>query len=105
MKPLRLLLSLLLFLAFAPGAMATDAIVTLPDDSGNTGKKLDESQKQVNGNTVIDQRINICDPTSPSCGAVDPNQGVHVWGSVQAAPYARNPLATCNSAQRMLGRC
>lgn len=64
MKQLRLLLALLLFLAFAPGAFATDAIVTLPDDSANAGKKLDESSLTVGANTVVRQRIVIADPTT-----------------------------------------
>lgn len=64
MKQLRLLLSLLLFLAFAPCAFATDAIVTLPDDSANTGKKLDESSLTVGANTTLRQRIVIADPTT-----------------------------------------
>lgn len=38
-----------------------DSTVTLPDDSANTGKKLDESAIVVGGVTVLRQRVNLAD--------------------------------------------
>lgn len=43
----------------------TDASLNLPDDTSNTGKKLDESPLTVGGVAVLRQRTVIGDPTSP----------------------------------------
>lgn len=38
-----------------------DASLNLPDDSSNTGKKLDETSLTVAGLTVLRQRVNLAD--------------------------------------------
>lgn len=40
----------------------TDSFLILPDDTPNTGKKLDETSLTVGTNAVLRQRINLADP-------------------------------------------
>lgn len=40
-----------------------DAVLITPDDSANTGKKIDETSLTVGANTVLRQRINLASPT------------------------------------------
>lgn len=57
----------------------TDAVVVLPDDSSNTGKKIDESSLTVGANTVLRQRVVIADSSGAAGFApVDATNGLSV---------------------------
>jgi hypothetical protein len=49
----------------------TAQIVILPDDTANTGKKVDQKQLTVGANTVIRQVTVLGDPTADNVQAVD----------------------------------
>ena len=61
-----------------------DQIIKLPDDTGNTGKKIDQSELTVGANTVERQRINITDPTTAAALAAVANAapGASAYGLV-----------------------
>lgn len=64
-----------------------DAVVILPDDSGNTGKDLDATSLTVGANTVYRQRINLADPTTATNIASVTAQDVKGTFALQVQPF------------------
>lgn len=71
-----------------------DQIVRLPDDSTNTGKKIDQSELTVGGNTVERQRIVLGDPILATGLANVSTSGALTIGGIQAnnASTVGNPI-------------